>query len=79
MFILASRLLFLFTLRIFLVHPAGGFNVSQTYMNGLKGFLDDRYGLARYTRRLPRSGLGPGVDVELTDFGGAGCVTGVST
>ena len=48
-------------------------------LNGLKRFLDDRYVLARYTCRLPRSGLGPGVDGGLTEFGGAGCVTGVST
>ena len=43
-------------------------------LNAVKGYC-----LARYTCRLPRSGLGPGVDVGLTEFGGAGCVTGVST
>ena len=43
-------------------------------LKGLKRFLDDRYGLARYTCRLLRSGLGPGVDVGLTEFVGAGCV-----
>ena len=45
--------------------------------NGLKHFIDDRFGLGRYTCRLPRSGLGPGMDVGLTDFGGAGRCTGV--
>ena len=34
--------------------------------------------LLAYTCRLPRSGLGPGLDVGLTDFGGAGCSTRVS-
>ena len=52
--------------------------IFEPNLNGLKRFLDDHYGLASYTCRLPRSGLGPGVDVGLTEFGGAGCSTRVS-
>ena len=44
--------------------------------NWLKWFFDHRYGLARYTCRLPRSGLGPGVDVGLTEFGELGARQG---
>ena len=36
------------------------------------------YSTMAFKSRLPRSVLGPGVDVGLTEFGGAGCSTGVS-
>ena len=44
-----------------------------------KRFLDDHYGLTRYTCRLHLPGLGPGVDTGRAEFRGAGCSTVVSS